>query len=891
MKNQPINVRPERHRALALSLGALLAVVGSLQASTVTETFDTSANTAANGWTGSGNTAGGNNFGWSATDFVLDDGGEAGGIFARSSTYRYFADISGGSLSRSGTLRLAGSFNLANQSFDGEVRLGFFKTDAIPNNFIGISFAEPSSVASGPFRGFARVDGVGGAASAIIDLDQAVTLTFDLTWTGNPDGSGSLAGTLADKSVNVAVEAGSGSFNAFGLLTGGSASNNVNERTGECYFDGLTYTKVPPANYTIIYNGNGNDGGTVPDPQTKIENQPLVLATNSGTLVKDGLTFVGWSTEADGSGVSYNEGATFSGNSDLTLYARWGLTYTITYDGNGNDSGTAPEPQLMVQELSAPLAANSGGLAKDGLVFFGWNTAADGAGTNYAAGASYTGTADITLYANWGRYTWIPTVAPTAAPFPAWATTSNWLNGLIPPGGAHSGVNITPDIVGNQTVALAATRHWGATVNLGLAGNSFGHNFSNNTTIFRVNTGNTMGTATLNLLGGGQHVIQGTVNLQVDHLVINNHSAGTRLNFARALNDSDGDPNRSPTVTLNAVEGAGAITFSTNLHGGSNLGNGWEKLIINQHGIVVNNRTIVDGLADDRALGKELTETLEDAITLNGGTLTLGGSATYNVGVNRGITLGEHGGTFLAPTATRHWAVDSIIRGIGQLTVAGPGTVTLKAVNSYEGDTIVNGTLIVTGGNAIPDSGTLVINEGGLVNPSGTTETVAALFFGEVEQAAGSWGAADSGATNISDTYFTGTGVINVVPGGSPSGFGAWQTANGTSGALEDDHDNDGVSNGIEWFLGGNSDTTGFTPLPAVESTSGISSVTWIKSADYGGSYGADFRVETSATLAAPWTTAAEGVGAGFVEITGNQVKFTFPAGSKDFARLVVTGP
>ena len=39
-----------------------------------------------------------------------------------------------------------------------------------------------------------------------------------------------------------------------------------------------------------------------------------------------------------------------------------------------------------------------------GYVFKGWNTAADGSGTSYASGATFTGNADTTLYAQWGGY-------------------------------------------------------------------------------------------------------------------------------------------------------------------------------------------------------------------------------------------------------------------------------------------------------------------------------------------------------------------------------------------------------------------------------------------------------------------------------------------------------
>ena len=66
----------------------------------------------------------------------------------------------------------------------------------------------------------------------------------------------------------------------------------------------------------------------------------------------------------------------------------------------------------------------------------------------------------------------------------------------------------------------------------------------------------------------------------------------------------------------------------------------------------------------------------------------------------------------------------------------------------------------------------------------------------------------------------------------------------------------------------------------------------WVEIHNYPGAYGTHFHVETSATLANPWTPATEGLGAGFVEITGNEVKYTFPAvPAKTFARLVITGP
>ena len=71
----------------------------------------------------------------------------------------------------------------------------------------------------------------------------------------------------------------------------------------------------------------------------------------------------------------------------------------ITYVGNGA-TGTVPPAIELVGPDSITFSLNSGsGLSKTGLNFVGWNTAADGSGTNYSGGASYTSTGSATLYA------------------------------------------------------------------------------------------------------------------------------------------------------------------------------------------------------------------------------------------------------------------------------------------------------------------------------------------------------------------------------------------------------------------------------------------------------------------------------------------------------------
>lgn len=74
----------------------------------------------------------------------------------------------------------------------------------------------------------------------------------------------------------------------------------------------------------------------------------------------------------------------------------------VKYVGNGNTSGTAPDSAFYLTSTTVTVASNTGSLAKTGYTFGGWNTRADGNGTNYTAGSgTFSITGDITLYAKW----------------------------------------------------------------------------------------------------------------------------------------------------------------------------------------------------------------------------------------------------------------------------------------------------------------------------------------------------------------------------------------------------------------------------------------------------------------------------------------------------------
>lgn len=86
-------------------------------------------------------------------------------------------------------------------------------------------------------------------------------------------------------------------------------------------------------------------------------------------------------------------------------------TYTATYDGNGNTGGTVPtDSNTYEQGANVTVLDNTGSLVRipaagTGEAFKevdGWNTQADGNGTDYVASDTFSmGNADITLYAKW----------------------------------------------------------------------------------------------------------------------------------------------------------------------------------------------------------------------------------------------------------------------------------------------------------------------------------------------------------------------------------------------------------------------------------------------------------------------------------------------------------
>ena len=125
----------------------------------------------------------------------------------------------------------------------------------------------------------------------------------------------------------------------------------------------------------------------------------VTYSLDGATLSAAGVGFVGWITDRAGL-VNLN-------NSEQIKITNFSLISgvanpTVTYDGNGSDGGTVPTDGSSPYAHSDTVTVlGAGTMTRTGFTFTGWNTAADGSGTDYSESATFTIYDNTTLYAQW----------------------------------------------------------------------------------------------------------------------------------------------------------------------------------------------------------------------------------------------------------------------------------------------------------------------------------------------------------------------------------------------------------------------------------------------------------------------------------------------------------
>jgi len=93
------------------------------------------------------------------------------------------------------------------------------------------------------------------------------------------------------------------------------------------------------ATYTVDYNANGGSGSHTDTDLTSGSTYTVLNQSDAG-INRDGFTFKGWNTAADGSGVAYAAHDTFTVTGNMTLFAQWKKTSTIVNPNTGGTGNT-----------------------------------------------------------------------------------------------------------------------------------------------------------------------------------------------------------------------------------------------------------------------------------------------------------------------------------------------------------------------------------------------------------------------------------------------------------------------------------------------------------------------------------------------------------------------
>lgn len=123
-------------------------------------------------------------------------------------------------------------------------------------------------------------------------------------------------------------------------------------------------------------NGSGSFTGT------------YSISGNGGATKKITVTFRNFNDWHDDSKTSTVE---------LSVDVPAWTSYAVTYNANGGSGAPVKQTKWKDQDLTLSSAKPT----RAGYTFKGWNTKADGSGTNYAAGANYTKNEALPLYAVW----------------------------------------------------------------------------------------------------------------------------------------------------------------------------------------------------------------------------------------------------------------------------------------------------------------------------------------------------------------------------------------------------------------------------------------------------------------------------------------------------------
>ena len=155
---------------------------------------------------------------------------------------------------------------------------------------------------------------------------------------------------------------------------------------------------APVTHFTVSFDANGGTGEMAP---ADVDADAEYTVPASTFTAPSGKVFDSWNTAADGTGTKYMPQDAPTIHENMTLFAQWvaapATKCTVTFDANGG----AGSMDMLTADLGTTVTLPASTFTRDGYVFAGWNTAADGTGTAIVNGGQLTLGSDATLYAQW----------------------------------------------------------------------------------------------------------------------------------------------------------------------------------------------------------------------------------------------------------------------------------------------------------------------------------------------------------------------------------------------------------------------------------------------------------------------------------------------------------
>ena len=238
--------------------------------------------------------------------------------------------------------------------------------------------------------------------------------TYTITYNKN-DGSGTTSNQTYDYNSTGALAYDPSWTRAGYTFAGWATTSGATTALGSYTVTGsaILYAVWTPQTYTITYNVNTADSGLPQrssDSFTVGTTSPIVLPT-VGTMAKSGYTFLGWSETAGTGGAGGTSVSNpYTPTATITLYAMWTTQPIHVVTFKANYTGPADATQSSTTQVN--LVANP--YNRTGYTFRGWATSqanADAGTVAYLDQASYSFSADITLYAIWQINSYVITFA------------------------------------------------------------------------------------------------------------------------------------------------------------------------------------------------------------------------------------------------------------------------------------------------------------------------------------------------------------------------------------------------------------------------------------------------------------------------------------------------